>query len=190
MYVRTDQVHRIRRIVTRDEANELDDRNEAFALGELEEFIRRREDTRSRLRKKFGLEPKYGDIRWSLLNGELMHHASQRNMGLYRNTLYKMMDHLYSEGNESQGLTFRLMVFYIDMNEPNNLGGYTGPEVKQWGPLPKLERGSLLEWLGGDTTEFGKSITEIAQDFEQRAEQLKASLKMPRDWTTVWQKCL
>lgn len=186
MYVRTDQVHRIRRVLTKDAVDELDDINEAFANGELDRFIELREQVRAELRVKFGAEPKAFDIRWALCNHDLLRHASERYMGHYRNTLSKMMEILMREGKRNQALTFQLMIFYVDMNNPNN--GGAGSNL--WGPLPDLERGSLLDWLGGDTADLDKPLEQIAKDFESEAERMMVSLKMPRAWSTVWKNCI
>ena len=195
MYVRTDKRDQTRRVVTQEQADRIDDAHEAMAAGDLAGYDRRVRETTDRLRVRFGHEPAYRDVRWSMLNEDSLMHQAMRNYGLYRNTHWKMMEELDRSGpkRERQALEFALDVFYIDQCEPNNLGGLRdadGLGARAWGPAPELARGSLTEWIGGRCEKLGITPDQAARDYEPAAERLKAALKMPQRWTAIWPQCL
>lgn len=192
MFVRTDHRTQTRNVVTGEQAAETDDANEAIAMGDLAGYERRVRDTKDRLRKKFGTEPSFGDVRWAMLNEDLMTHGAHRDFGLYRNTRYKMMDELDRSGRAGQALQTALEVFYMDQCDPNNLGGFVtrGTGIRAWGPAPQLVAGSLTEWIGDRCEKLGITVEKAARDYEPSAERTKASLKMPRSWSAIWPHCV
>lgn len=190
MYVRTDQKTRVRRVVTNTEADLIDDRNEAYALGDLARFLRRVERKTAELRKKFGQEPAYSDVRWGLLNEDLLTHAGNRNFGLYRNTRWKMMQMLSMSGKTKQALDTALEVFYMDSCNPNNLSDSRGSSARAWGPSEDFGPGYLSDFIGSWCETLGITPEQAAIDFAPRAEKLKANLHMSRAWSAVWKKSL
>ncbi len=195
MYVRTDKRDQTRRVVTEEQADRIDDAREAMAMGDLARYDRRVRETNDRLRVRFGHEPAYRDVRWSMLNEDQLTHQARRDYGLYRNTLWKMMEELDRSGpsKQRQALEYALNIFYIDQCEPNNLGGLANAEkfgARPWGPAPKLERGSLTEWIGSRCEKLGITAEQAARDYEPAAERLKTALKMPQQWAAIWPQCL
>ena len=195
MYVRTDKRGQTRRVVTEEQADRIDDAHEAMAAGDLARYDRRVRETTDRLRVRFGHEPAYRDVRWSMLNEDQLTHQAKRDYGLYRDTEWKMMEELdrSGPGKQRQALEFALNIFYIDRCEPNNLGGLANAEkfgARPWGPAPELVRGSLTEWIGGRCEKLGITPEQAARDYEPAAERLKAALKMPQQWTAIWPQCL
>jgi hypothetical protein len=192
MFVRTDHRNQSRSVVTGEQAAEIDDANEAIAMGEFPNYKRRIRDTKDRLRKKFSSEPSFGDVRWAMLNEDLLIHGARRDFGLYRNTRYKMMEELDRRGSAEHALQTALEVFYMDQCEPNNLGGFDtrGLGIRAWGPAPEPVKGSLTDWVGYRCEKLGVSVEQVARDYESSAERLKAALKMPRSWSAIWPHCI
>lgn len=60
------------------------------------------------------------DIAWGNLNKESIHHASEGNFGLYRNTRFEMAEFLAKEKRYKDALEMYLEVCYLDLNGPNN----------------------------------------------------------------------
>lgn len=195
MYVRTDKRDQTRRVVTEEQAARIDDAHEVMAAGDLARYDRRVRETTDRLRVRFGYEPAYRDVRWSMLNEDQLTHQARRDYGLYRNTQWKMMEELdrSGPGKQRQALEFALNIFYMDQCEPNNLGGLANAEkfgARPWGPAPKLERGSLTEWIRGRCEKLGITAEQAARDYEPAAERLKMALKIPQQWAAIWPQCL
>ena len=195
MYVRTDRRDQTRRVVSEEQADRIDDAHEALAAGDLAGYERRVRETTDRLRKKFGQEPAYRDVRWSMLNEDQLLQQSRRDYGLWRNTRWKMMGELDRSGpkRERQALEFALDIFYIDQCEPNNLGGLgdtRGLGIRAWGPAPEVVAGSLSEWIGSRCEKLGIEVEQAARDYEPAADRLKTALKMPRSWSAIWPRCL
>lgn len=193
MYVRTDHRIQKRMVVTEEQADEIDDGNEALATGDLATYVQRRRETYDRLAKKFGQAPGSNDVRWAMLNEDLLLHSATRDYGLYRNTRYKMMEILQRERKDKQALHSALEIFYIDSCGPNNMGGaMDDPEfgIRAWDPATPLRQGSLTEWVGTQCVSIGISAEEAARDYEPDADHLRTLLKMPRAWSAIWPKCL
>ena len=194
MFVRTDHRIQTRAVVTEEQADEIDDGNEALAAGDLATYEQRRRKTYDRLARKFGQTPGANDVRWSMLCEDLLVHQAQRDFGLFRNTRYKMWQILERQGRTNQALHFALDVFYMDSCEPNNLGGLSNANElrhrERGDQRQTLVRGTLTEWVGSQCEELGVSVEQAARDYEAEAEKLKASLKMPRAWSAIWPKCL
>lgn len=193
MYVRTD--HRIekRMVVTEEQADEIDDGNEALAMGDLTTYERRRRETYDRLAKKFGQAPDAKDVRWAMLNEDLLLHQTRRDFGLYRNARYKMMEILQRAGKDKDALHTALEIFYIDSCDPSNMGGLADEPrfaIGAWNPAAPLRSGSLTDWVGAQCKSLGVSVEQVARDYDPDAEKLKAALKMPRTWSSIWPKCL
>jgi hypothetical protein len=193
MYVRTDhRVHK-RLVVTEEEVDEIDDGNEALAKGDLATYEQRRRETYDRLAKKFGQAAGANDVRWAMLNEDLLMHQVRHDYGLYRNTRYKMMEILQRRGKAEESLRFALEIFYIDSCGPSNMEGQADDPrfgIRAWDPESAFRPGSLTDWIGAQCESIGISVEQAARDYEPDAEHLKGLLKMPQSWSSIWPKCL
>lgn len=91
-------------------------------------------DEKSRLTKKYKTEPSENDVKWSLLNKQLMETAKERNWGLYRNTRFDMAEILRKEGKLESALSTYLEICYLDINGPRNLGGFRNNQIPSFSP--------------------------------------------------------
>lgn len=73
------------------------------------------------LTKRFGKKPSVNDVKWGLLNKDLIKHSQKMSMGLYRNTTFEMAEILKKEKKLKQALGYYLEVCYMDLNGPKNL---------------------------------------------------------------------
>jgi len=193
MYVRTDHRIQKRLVVTDEQADEIDDGNEALGMGDLATYERRRRETYERLEKKFGQPPSVNDVRWGMCNEDLLLYQSRRDYGLYRNTRYKMMEILQRRGNEKEALRYALEIFYIDSCDPSNMNGLVDEprfDIRAWDASAPLRRGSLTDWLRALCENIGISVEQAARDYESDANHLREFLKMPRAWSSTWPKCI
>lgn len=197
MYVRTDPRVHARVVVTYEEFLDIDEENELryYDPGELKKFRERQVATNERLRAKFGTAPSSADVRWAELNEDLLEHGAHHDLGLYRNVLYKMMTITRGEGKLKDALNFALDVFYIDLNEPNNLGGATilGEKfisLHLWGPPAPLVPGSLTEEIGDYCDKLGITVERAAQECTERADKMQRALHIPAAWSDLWSKCV
>ena len=193
MYVRTDHRSQQRMVVTEEQADEIDDGNEALATGDLATYVQRRRETYDRLAKKFGQAPGSNEVRWAMLNEDLLLHSATRDYGLYRNTRHKMREIQQRGGTEKQALHTALEIFSIDSCGSSNRGGAADEprfDIRAWDPAAPLRQGSLTEWVGTRCENIGINVEAAARNYEPDADHLKTLLKMPRTWSAIWPKCL
>lgn len=193
MFVRTDHRIEARLVVTQEEADQIDDANEALALGNYPSFQRRVDQSYKNLRARFDSEPSYSDVRWLMANEDALVLAKQRNYGLLRNNYYRRAEIAQRNLHSNTCINLWLAVYYFDQCEPNNMSGMADDPrtgIKAWGPVPTLQKGSLTDFMEKICESRGLNVEQVAKDFEDEAERLHKSLKMPRAWSNVWPKCL
>lgn len=124
MFVRTRPKDNARVVVTKQEADKIEEEwsivsgTHDYFIAEKEKFEKERES----LKNRFGKEPLENDVKWGLLNKELIEHAQNMDWGLYRNARFNMAEILRKEMNLKQALIAYLEVCFIDLNGPNNAG--------------------------------------------------------------------
>lgn len=126
MYVRTRPSDRKRVVVTKEQAEEIEEQW-AIENGTHDEYLDRKkeyEDEKSRLRVRFGAEPSEGDVKWGILNKDLIKHGANNDWGFYRNVRCEMAQILEREKRYVPALNTFFEVCYLDLNGPDNLGGY------------------------------------------------------------------
>lgn len=123
MYVRT-RTDNVRAVVTKNEADKID---EAWRIenGTQEVYLadqKRFNDRKELLRKKFGgKEPSENDVRWGLLNEELLENAKSEQWGSYGNVRFQMAEILSKEDKLKDALRMYLGVCYLDLNGATNM---------------------------------------------------------------------
>ncbi len=125
IFVRTRPSDEKRVLVTEAQAEEIKEQW-SIVNGTHGEYLaqkKRFSDEKAKLAKRFGREPSKNDIKWSLLNKDLIDHANNGNWGLYRNAKCEMAEILRKESRKLPALELYLEVLYIDVNGPRNTGG-------------------------------------------------------------------
>ena len=194
IYVRTRPKDGKKVLVTREQTEILEEQW-SIVNGTHAQFLRNKriiENERRSLAKKFGREPSENDIRWSLLNKDLMAHARNANWGLYRNAKFQMAETLRNKSKTSPALATYLEVLYIDVNGPNNTGVIRDRDLlKEFPPFNKKD-GFLAP---GVLSRAAKLIQELKLDdkgtrviFDKIAERNFTNLRLPVTPKQGWRK--
>ena len=107
-------------LVTADEAEILDEQW-AMVKGNYDELQRdkqRRSEAGVALAEKFGRAPSESDVKWKLLNEDLLTLAGKQDWPRYRDTKHTMAQLLSREKKHKHALTTLLEVCYLDINGP------------------------------------------------------------------------
>lgn len=131
MYVCTSPTDNTRKVVTRVEADRIEE-DWALASGTYDTLLAEKQEVekvRKLLTAKLGKEPSEHDVEWGLLNKNIVEHARQGDWGLYRNDRFAMGELLRKERQFQKALCYYLEVCYLDLNGPNNTGATTDPEI-------------------------------------------------------------
>ncbi len=94
IFVRTRPSDEQRVLVTEAEVEEIEEQW-SIVNGTHDEYLAQKSRfarERVKLAQRFGREPTENDVRWSLLNQELIQHAKQENWGLFRNAKFEMAE--------------------------------------------------------------------------------------------------
>lgn len=196
MYVRTRPKDRKRVLVTKEEADKIDEEWPIIAgvSTHNDHFIEKDELEAERkiLRKKFGTEPSENDVKWGVFNKQLLKHARNSDWGLYRNTRVGMGELLWEEMKWKEALRTYLEVCFLDLNGPNNTGGLDDSELlKEFPPFePKtaLLASGIIDRIKRIARLLDLRISEIKQLFTDHNEQFWYSLKLPLSPIDCWNK--
>ena len=131
IYVRTRPIDRQRVLVTLNQASEIEAQWCNFHRSYIYDHIdpKQIEIERDAYFKKKGIMLSDIDVKWSILNRELLEHAKNGDWGLFRNTRLSMGSVLEYDNKIKEALQTYLEVCYIDINGPRNLGGCHDPEL-------------------------------------------------------------
>lgn len=193
IFVRTRPSDEQRVLVTESQAEEIEEQW-SIVNGTHDEYLatkKRFSDEKGKLAKRFGREPSDNDVTWSLLNQDLMGHASQQNWGLFRNAKMEMADILRKEAKLLDALGMYCEVCYLDLNGPNNVGGITDRELlKQFPPWNPKQDAFLAPGIVDkivrliDKAEVGEE--QVKDIFTTRASKLKDSLRLLVSVSKAW----
>ncbi len=196
MYVRTRPSDKQQVLVTQAQADQIEEQwsivngtHEAF-LAEKKRFA----ETKIVLTNRFSQTPSDNDVRWGLLNQELLEHMKQRNWGLFRNTKFGMAELLRKENRLTEALGFYLEVCYLDLNGPRNVGGQTDArllrEFPPWnsnGPSVFLAPG-VLDRITRIIQKGGLASDVVEEIYQKNTSALCKSLRLPLSPATAWPK--
>jgi len=194
IYVRTRPSDGKRVLVTETQAEEIAEQW-AIVNGTHDAYLaerRRFAQEKAKLARRFGREPSDNDVRWSLLNQELIEHAMKGNWGLFRNAKVEMAEILRREGKHVDALGFYLEVCYLDLNGPNNTNGITDQkllrEYPPWNPrvaFADLAPGILYR-ASSIITKTEMDIASVKALYDRRASLLHNSLRLPLAPDAAW----
>jgi DNA-directed RNA polymerase subunit RPC12/RpoP len=110
IFVRTRPIDRQSVLVTEEQAKLLQNEWGSFPRARISPSLDKQEmeKCRERLAEKFGKSPPDMDVAWAYLNQETMHHAKQRDWGLYRNTRLSMAAILEDHQKPAEALKYYL----------------------------------------------------------------------------------
>jgi hypothetical protein len=160
-----------------------------------DEYLARKQETdgeRSRLAKQFGRAPSENDVKWGLLNKEVIEHALNGDWGLYRNTRFQMAELLRKESKFKQALSMYCWVCYLDLNGPRNTGGLKDPALLRayppFSPREAFLAPGIISRLAGITKKLHVDEEEVLAVFREAAEHDYKGLKLPVQPTEAWPK--
>jgi len=193
IYVRTRPSDRQKILIREDQietietqwAKLLDNTRKQFPI-EQDVFEAEKEE----LRKKFGCEPSEHDIRWSILNKELLINAQEFKWGLYRNTRLSMGNLLKFESKDLQALDTYLEVCYIDINGPFNCGTRNPDLLKRYPPFDQkwsFIAPAVIGYIVEIIDDYHLSQKQVAQRFVNAAEKIFKSLDLPVAPNHAWE---
>ena len=113
-----------RKILVTESQIQIVDEQWAIADGTYEEMLAHRRDPaddRVNLNRKSDLEKSLDDVRWTLLQKELLDNKLKWRYGSYRNTLVEMGKLLVREARFPEALSKYLDVCYLDLNGTTNV---------------------------------------------------------------------
>lgn len=117
IFVRTSPISKKKILIREDQISEIENQQEEVwqqnnlnrLIGRFKADSERFEEAKTKLQKQFGTEPSDRDVVWHLIIQEGLHHASNYNMGFYRNSILLQGDFLKFEGRSKNAL-----VTYLD----------------------------------------------------------------------------
>lgn len=197
MFVRTRSKDNTRVVVTKNEADKIDEEWSIVAgvhddfVAEKEEFVKEKEI----LRKRFGnKEPSDTDIKWGLLNKQLMEHVQNGDWGLYRNAKFQMAEILHRKMKLKNALQIYLEVCYLDLNGPNNTDGVNDPELlKEFPPFNPIDGNSFLapgviERIQQILKKLELEKEKVKADFIEHNSRIERSMRLPVAPADCWSK--
>lgn len=194
IFVRTRPKDNARVVVTKAEADKIDEEWTIVAgthdifVAEKEEFAKEKEI----LRKRFGgKEPSDNDVRWGLLNKQIIENAKNGDWGLYRNTRFRMVEILRGEMKLKDALRIYLEVCYLDLNGVRNVGGMNDPEIlKEFPPFDPKESAFLVpgvvDLIKRIVLKLNLSKEEVKQIFIEHNSRSEKSLRLPLSTEQAW----
>ena len=144
------------------------------------------------LRKRFGgKEPSDNDVRWGLLNKQIIENAKNGDWGLYRNTRFQMAEILRGEMKLKDALRTYLEVCYLDLNGVRNVGGMNDPELlKEFPPFDPKESAFLapgvIDLIKRIVLKLNSSKDEVKQIFIEHNSRSEKSLRLPISTEQAW----
>ena len=194
MFVRTRPKDNVRVVVTKEEADKIDEEWAIVSGTHDEYFVEKEELEKERviLRKRFGKEPSENDVKWGVFNKQLIQHSQRGDWGLYRNTRFAMAELLRKEMKIKQALQAYLEVCYLDLNGPNNTGGLDDPELlKEFPPFdPNCDSflaPGVIDLIQRIIKELNIDKDEVKKIFIEHNSRIEKSLKLPLSAEDAWQ---
>jgi hypothetical protein len=133
VYVRSRPIDE-RKILVTESQIQIVDEQWAIADGTYEEMMERKHNLaneRVNLNRKSDLEKSLDDVRWTLLQRELLDNKLKWRYGSYRNTLVDMGKLLVREARFPEALSKYLDVCYLDLNGTTNVAIVEGQDPSE-----------------------------------------------------------
>ncbi len=195
MYVRTRPGDDQKVLVTEEQA-ELIKEQWSIVRGTHDRYLaekKRYDDEKARLRAQFGHKPSDNDVKWGLLNQELIECATNQNWSSFRGVKLGMAEVLYKEKRFKGSIAFYFEVCYLDLNGPHNVSNILDePELLKKYPPWNPKKGDLASGIITRARRAMKAIEMTEPDakqlFFERANELKESFDLRVGITSAWKK--
>ena len=196
IYVRTRPSDEQQVLVTKEQAEKIEEQwsimngTHEYYLAAKQKF----QNERNALQERFGHPPSDNDVRWSMLNKDMIEHARHRDWGLFRNAKFDMAEILRREDRLMGAMELYLEICYLDLNGPNNMGGITEQDILREFP-PWDPKGPAADIAPGIIARICRIIKETKTDrnrieeiYQNRALSLYKSLCLPVSPSVAWQQ--
>lgn len=188
IFVRTSPLDKSKILITEDEIDLIEEQW-AIYNGTYDDYLDQKkkfECDREKLTKKFGSTASENDVKWSLLNEELLSNVKNGDWGLYRNTKFALAKILVKEERYKDALLLYLEICYLDLNGPNNTGGMKDSHF----PPFSIDMAFLAPGIVKKTSKMIKVLnldkTEVENLFFRISNKLEKNLKLPVSPKKVW----
>lgn len=193
MFVRTRPKDNARLVVTKKEAEQIDE-DWATTAGTHDIFVAEKEEfekEKSILKKRFGgVEPSNNDVRWGILNKNLIKNAQNGDWGSYRCTRFEMGEVLRNEMKFKISLKTYLEVCYLDLSGANNMSGID-PEFRDEFPAFDSEMAFLAPGVVDLIRMLEKRLLlgkeELKNIFIEHNSRVEKSLNLPLSPLECWE---
>jgi DNA-directed RNA polymerase subunit M/transcription elongation factor TFIIS len=192
MYVRTRLSDNQKVLVTKQKADDMRI-DSAIMSGTSDRFLedqKEYQEEKEILRKRFGQEPSDHDIKWGMLNKQLIEYGRRGDWGLYRNARVTMGDILRREMKINQALETYLEVCYIDLNGPNNTGGIRDAALLRQYPPFRASDGmvfpGIIDYIQRINNKLKLSVAEIEKIYLDHNQKIYTSLRLPVSPEKSW----
>jgi len=186
-YSRTRPLDNKKVLVTLDQLNEIERQNSIKNGSFSERQQNLYNKTHDDLRERFGKEPSYSDVTWGFLNKEAQYMARRKDWGLYTNVIAQKANFLEREGKFKQALIFYQQLCYLDLNGPENIGGFGSDiNIPPFNPKMAFLPPANVEHFFKLGTDMKMSATEIKSVFIEHNTKIYNSLKLPVSPENAW----
>jgi DNA-directed RNA polymerase subunit RPC12/RpoP len=190
IFVRTSPKTNKRVLATQTQAAEID---AEFALmanigGQELEGTPEYEQARNVLKNETGSEPADQHIKWRILTNLRAQHAQEGNWGLFRNDTLLMGDVMKGIPNMQRALEYYLQVCYLDVNGPNNTGGYQSAEFTAFSPDTgsSFVAPAVIDYIRSIAETEKRPIAQVEQIFVETNTRLNKKLELPLTPEEAW----
>lgn len=193
IFVRTRPLDRKRVLVTESEAEAIENQWARVSRTEFKDYIDPEvfEKEKRALSLRFGCDPSDNDVRWSILNQQLLENSINGNWGLYRNTRLSMGGVLEKEGKFPDSLATYLEVCYLDVNGPSNTGGYQNTELlkklRAFSPDEAFLAPAVIDRIVELLNQLELSEEDGKRIFYEHNRRVENNLKLPVTINQAWE---
>lgn len=188
IFVRTSPVDKSQVLITEDEIDLIDEQW-AIYNGTYDDYLSQKkkfEYEREKLTKKFGSKASENDIKWSLLNEELLSNAKNGDWGFYRNTKFALTNILVKEERYIDALLGYIEICYLDLNGPNNTDGMKDSHFPPFSTDRAFLAPGIVKKIAKMIKVLNLDKTEVEILFFKISNKLEKSLKLPVSPKKVW----
>ena len=188
IFVRTSPLDKSKILITEDEIDLIEEQW-AIYNGTYDDYLSQKkkfEYEREKLTKKFGSKASENDIKWSLLNEELLSNAKNGDWGFYRNTKFALTNILVKEERYIDALLGYIEICYIDLNGPNKTGRMKDSHFPPFSTDRAFLAPGIVKKIAKMIKVLNLDKTEVEILFFKISNKLVKSIKLPLSPKKAW----